>query len=253
MGLLLYLRMNNYIYNIEEKERSYTLGIIDIPFKSYFLGWMYSDGGVYHNKTAYSYSTKLNINDKEILELFQPIFENKPIKTEKNSKSYYLVSYSRSLFFDLIKNGCLEDKSYSNENIINLPNLDINLMKYFIRGFFDGDGWYYINPKKPNLIECCIANRNENLLNQLSIWLKNTLNIDCELKFRKNSHRGLFWLRIRKKENAKKFCEYIGKDHLELSLKRKMDKIHQFLNNYKSNTEVRRYACNVRWKKEKNK
>lgn len=193
---------------------------INNKLKAYFLGWMYSDGCVFYNKTAQSYSTKLKIKeeDKDILILFKNL-TNFSIKNEiKDGKKYpYIISYNRQFCQNLIKAGVLPDKSFSNKDYLFFPNIKKEFYQYFIRGLFDGDGSYgiYNGHFNISLFMC-----NTEFLKQLKNILIG-LNINSIITFRPD--RDQYSLRIRNVNDCKKFTEYVFKDNLNLSLKRKLD------------------------------
>ena len=61
--------------------------------------------------------------------------------TEKKTKSYRYAFKSIPCKEHLIKQGCVPKKSL----ILNFPNekqVPKSLIKHFIRGYFDGDGWF---------------------------------------------------------------------------------------------------------------
>ena len=113
------------------------------PQMAYLLGWWFSDGSV--SKNLKQISIHINNKDKEILNLIsQTLNNNRPIKEYNNSS--YLVIQSKVLANDLIKLGCIPNKSLK----IEFPNIPESLVSHFLRGFFDGDGSIYFN--KPNTI-----------------------------------------------------------------------------------------------------
>ena len=52
---------------------------IENPIDAYFLGWLYSDGGIHYSESAYSYCTKIKL--KSLKEEQQLEFD---IKEENN-------------------------------------------------------------------------------------------------------------------------------------------------------------------------
>lgn len=79
--------------------------------------------------------------DKNWIELFKhSIKSDRPIHREyhkKYQKEIWKISItSNQLYNSLIKHGCIDRKS----KIIRIPDIDKNLIRHFIRGYFDGDG-----------------------------------------------------------------------------------------------------------------
>lgn len=116
---------------------------IDTEDKAYFLGLMYADGSVSKN-TFY-----LKLKDEDVIQEFK-----KYLKAEAEIKiinnQYSLTICRQSMCIDLINQGCYINKTTS----IRFPSLNKNLIRHFIRGFYDGDGSLILN-----------ANRSHNCLN----------------------------------------------------------------------------------------
>ena len=128
---------------------------IDTEEKAYWLGFMYADGyvssaGVYNHGTV---GISLNLCDYEHLEKFKKSMSaTYPIKTYKSKNSYNssceycrLLIHNQKLYNDAIKQGIVEHKT----NILTQPKItNENLVKDFIRGYFDGDGCVSKNTKR---------------------------------------------------------------------------------------------------------
>ena len=126
--------------------------IINTEEKAYWLGFLYADGGVYTDGyKIHSITIKLSIKDKEHLIKFRnSLNSNHNIKeqtrlskfpngTEKILTSCILRITSIKMFNDLLKCGCIPNKSL----ILKFPSnkiLPCYLLNHFIRGYFDGDG-----------------------------------------------------------------------------------------------------------------
>lgn len=114
---------------------------IDTEEKAYWLGFLYADGCVHSN----SYEISVNITDKEHVKKFQKAIEatNHKItvtndKRWENAKTLYQFSIKdKQLHEDLIKWGCIPQKSLKIDKIPNIPR---DFVSHFIRGYFDGDG-----------------------------------------------------------------------------------------------------------------
>lgn len=128
---------------------------IDTPQKAYFLGLLYADGNIqYSPKKGNSYHLRLELQweDKYIIELLKqelksknPVLEykdnNKCINIAgkpylSNKHSAYFALGDNKICQDLIKHGCVNGK----DKRLKVPNLQSELLRYFILGFFDGDG-----------------------------------------------------------------------------------------------------------------
>lgn len=126
---------------------------IDTQEKAYFLGFLYADGYNYNAKSKIS--LKLQEQDKKILiQLNNLIQPTKPlyhiIRPEndgyKNGKNQYLLSMnSRHMSDRLSELGLTQAKTFT----LTFPEwLDKDLIRHFIRGYMDGDG--YVNKRRDN-------------------------------------------------------------------------------------------------------
>lgn len=114
---------------------------INTQEKAYWLGFLYADGCVHSANNEIS----INITDLEHVQKFQQAIgainhRITEIKDErfKNAKTLYQFSIKdKQLHKDLIKWGCIPQKSLLLEKIPNIPR---DYVSDFIRGYFDGDG-----------------------------------------------------------------------------------------------------------------
>lgn len=117
---------------------------IDTEKKAYWLGFIYAEGNLYKNTLA----IKLSSIDKERLVSFlQDIKSNHPIKSVKDKMAYVIKISSKSLRYQMNRLGIFPNKSSS----IKFPDIDDSLVKHFIRGFLDGDGWISCTIKRSML------------------------------------------------------------------------------------------------------
>lgn len=116
--------------------------IIDTQDKAYWLGYIYADGYITSNMKYFGIS--LSRKDEYILyNLNEDLSSTYKIK-RYDVKSGYKVGceYSRLLICNptlvngLCNNGVLPHKT----DILMPPNLNDDLIRHFIRGYFDGDG-----------------------------------------------------------------------------------------------------------------
>ena len=121
----------NVLYNFET---------IDNEEKAYWLGFLYADGSVGSNESK----IELGLAEKDLhqIEKFRDFIglSNK-ISYRANTKSYRFSFRCGNMKQDLINKGCVPNKSL----ILKFPTykqVPKNLMRHFIRGYFDGDGWF---------------------------------------------------------------------------------------------------------------
>ena len=124
--------------NVSDCHKKYTINEIyfekiDTEDKSYFLGFMFADG--YNDTDKSVASITLHPDDVEILNLFnKKLGSNKPLR---NDRGYVrLVMENKKISMDLAKLGCVKAKTH----ILKFPKLKKNMIRHFIRGYFDGDG-----------------------------------------------------------------------------------------------------------------
>ena len=113
---------------------------IDTEEKAYWLGFLYADGSVGSKEDK----VELGLAEKDYhhLEKFKNFIglPNK-ISYRESTKSYRYSFRSKSCKQDLISQGCIPKKSL----ILKFPTeeqVPRELIRHFIRGYFDGDGWF---------------------------------------------------------------------------------------------------------------
>ena len=114
--------------------------IIDTEEKAYWLGFLYADGSVGSKEDKIELG--LAAQDLTHIEKFRDFMEiNNKISYRGNSNSYRMSFRSTKCKEDLIDKGCVPKKSL----ILEFPNskqVPVDLLRHFIRGYFDGDGWF---------------------------------------------------------------------------------------------------------------
>lgn len=135
-------RRNNIHYDYFNK--------IDTEYKAYILGFIYADGSIVYTTDNRENSLVISIQkeDSYILEKLlkevnnNSLIDKKPQKDNwRNQKTARINSTEICRALENI--GCFRNKTSVG---MNFPNLPIELIPHFIRGFFDGDGC--INIKK---------------------------------------------------------------------------------------------------------
>lgn len=156
------LKKRGELKNKRDCQRKYTFNetffdVIDTEEKAYWLGFLYADGCVQHRNDSDTYTLDLALSshDKNHLEAFKKSLNStNPIKDylSGGNMSGYPVSkisiVSKELCLQLINKGCTERKS----NTLKFPDKSIftnnDLIRHFIRGYFDGDGSVFISNEK---------------------------------------------------------------------------------------------------------
>ena len=112
---------------------------IDTEEKAYYLGYLMADGNVSIYNGQYCLKLVCKIEDRELIDGFLHAIQsqNKVYIYTTNSKQYLRVSLSSvQAVKDLIALGVKPRKS----GFECIPNIHPDLIRHFIRGFFDGDG-----------------------------------------------------------------------------------------------------------------
>lgn len=111
---------------------------INTEDKAYWLGFIYADGCV--TKNHRSLIINLSPTDIEHLNLFNQCIESTyPIKYKDNGRYVSLIISNKHFVEHLIDKGCVPHKSL----VLQFPTenqVPSNLIRHFIRGYFDGDG-----------------------------------------------------------------------------------------------------------------
>ena len=112
---------------------------IDTEEKAYHLGYLMADGNVSIYNGQYCLKLVCKIEDREIIDKFLHAIQsqNKVYIYTADNKEYLRVSLSSvQAVKDLIKLGVIPRKS----GFECIPNIHPDLIRHFVRGFFDGDG-----------------------------------------------------------------------------------------------------------------
>lgn len=128
---------------------------IDSEAKAYILGFIYSDGCIYVHPTAFCLTITQLEQDEDILlkikkelESDYPLLEKIQKSNDKKTITFY--AYNKKIFDDLIKLGVTPKKSLT----LKFPTfLNENLMKHFIRGYFDGDGCIWNGKRQKKIVK----------------------------------------------------------------------------------------------------
>ncbi|UOE58139.1 LAGLIDADG family homing endonuclease [Cytobacillus oceanisediminis] len=124
--------------------------VIDTEEKAYWLGFLAADGYVRGGNRC-EVGMSLEIKDIGHVDKFkQAINATYPVKTYEGTTSYNNVAYARLLVASesmkeaLEKHGIVEHKTL----VLEFPELPEELVRHFIRGYFDGDGSFSYYAKK---------------------------------------------------------------------------------------------------------
>lgn len=137
--------------NKKHKCNSYFFSEIDCEEKAYWLGVLYADGNV----SSSTPEIKFTSTDKEWVEMFLNSIGSTDVPHREFHKKFQKEIWKaritdKKLHNDLISVGCVPAKSL----IIEFPELNKDLIRHFIRGYFDGDGFVTISNNSTKKENC---------------------------------------------------------------------------------------------------
>ena len=204
---------------------------IDTQDKAYILGLLYADGCNYRSKTEtkvilelIDYDIIKKIND--IIQPFKPILIKKDrILTQNdkkvNAKGTFRIAFqSIKMSNDLFEKGVIPNKSLN----ISFPIMHKNLIRHFVRGYFDGDGCAYFQGCRKIQIN---FTSNLSFLEELQVILIKNLGISKN-KILKNIKSDAYNLHFSSLKDVKSFYKWIYMDS-NLYIERKKEKIQSSL------------------------
>ena len=208
--------------------------VIDTEEKAYWLGFIFADGYISFSEenmkkgqlaSSYCVGIKLKISDKEHLKKFNKsingnykVFEETAYPDgfrNKITKSAKILVYSKQMYDDLNKYFD-RDKTYTAE----FPNISEDLMRHFIRGYFDGDGCFTLTEKT---FDIEFLGASQDFHNGLrSVLSKHGFKFTYETK--PNQHgTDMYYIHINRNQDRCKFLDWIY-DNCNIYLDRKYEK-----------------------------
>lgn len=197
---------------------------IETELQAYLLGFHAADGSI--NLERYTLRVKVTKTDSEIIDLFKDSISPEAYTRDVNgfntiirekevtTKTAHEVGIaSKILINDIIKYGYGPNKTYCE---LSLPNINDELIRHFIRGYFDGDGSIIGGVRKPNP-----KNR------EVNYRVNRTFNIDSKKQNILIEIQSFF-----SKHNIKTNIQYITRDdmyRLCTSSKEEVEKIFHLL------------------------
>lgn len=204
--------------------------VIDNEAKAYTLGFIASDGCVYETKDKGKQNiVRISIHqcDEEILtDIKEKVFKTeKPIIYHKNTAT--LEISSNRIYESLIALDIKPRKTYGNSFV----RLSDDLMRHFIRGYFDGDGSIsnkLINKSLTSDINISISGYKKNMSKIVDYLAENNIIATFNEDRRRYNGDDVFGaLTLPNKISKYAFLKYIYSDSF-IGLKRKKDLAHAF-------------------------
>ena len=123
--------------------------VVDTANKSYFLGLIAADGSIFKtSKGKMVFSLQLQEKDKDILDSLSIELSGSvsmvrnDSRTDPAKQKMFTIRFSDEIFIENLMDLGILPRKTENLDWINLPE---NLIRDFIRGYFDGDGSVYIS------------------------------------------------------------------------------------------------------------
>jgi hypothetical protein len=222
-------------YNIDEN----FFEKIDSEEKAYVLGYLYADGNIHKSKT----NVQLELSEKDIYILLtiknilksnHKLFKHNIKINNKEYINYRLTITNYKILKDLLNIGLEPAKSLK----IKFPKIEKQLLRHFVRGYFDGDGCIYhkerngIRVYNPYAFLEISMLGSESFCKSLKTILKKEINVDMRLD-KSGKNKRISRLRTSKQESIIKIYKWFYSD-ATIYLKRKYDsfkEINDFLLN----------------------
>lgn len=215
------------IYSRKSHVNDHIFDTIDTEEKAYWLGFMYADGNIYKYNQSWSIELTLQEQDVEHLKKYARFigYSGEP-KYRESTKAYRVSTGSRRMAEQLAQKGCVPRKSL----ILTFPTYDIvpsELMRHFIRGYFDGDGCISLKQNAHSVTQVVsMLGTKEFLEGMLKEYNGASIQmIKKELRTTSNTYEIKF-----RKEEGKRFLDYMY-DGSSIYLQRKFDKYNINTNN----------------------
>ena len=216
---------------------------IKTELQAYLLGFYAADGNI--NEKRKTFRIHLQKQDAELVYLYKDIISpdarvftvQEHQTTGRNGmlitahESFGVDITSSELCNSLVDLGIGYCKSYSD---LHIPNIPHDLIRHFIRGYFDGDGSFVASVKKPNnrpnlTLRMCfsIIAKKATLLNEFIKFFSENYNININLNYLKRDDA------YRLTSSSKKTCRQIYHvlyDNANFYLSRKYNKFSYYAN-----------------------
>lgn len=213
------LKRHNTYSNGSEKKNILDFSIIDSEEKAYVLGFLGADGNIHHPKNGNrSWVTSIHLAKKDtdhLSKLVKIISPESFVRPKKDGMVQFSIA-DNQLATQLISHNLIPNKT---GRLLPPESLPKGLVKHYIRGYMDGDGYVGISC---NLIHCIIAG-NPEILEFIRQEFKKIYNNGCHVTKQKTVHV-LHYTGT----TALNFCQYIYKG-ASIYMERKYQRVKEFL------------------------
>ena len=204
---------------------------IDTEEKAYWLGFIYADGTISSDplkkgkKKSYTFELSLKESDSNHLEKLKELLGT-PRPILKSENRCRLLVNSKHFWETLNNYGCTPRKSLTLE----FPNIEIfkspDLIRHFIRGYFDGDGCISYNNKSHTVMALSVLGT-ENFLT----GIKNNLPVKFDYQLGHNNKSDITRILAINGKNGLEILFYLY-ENSTIYLHRKFEKYQEFCRLY---------------------
>lgn len=210
---------------------------------AYFLGFIASDGCLYHKNSGKDIlRICIQQQDEYILQKFAKFLETTiPLHYTSRMNNYKMCNYvsieiaSDKIVSDIMNLGIGFRKTYGNC----IPDIPLKFMPHFIRGYFDGDGSVY-GKDSLNSFQISIAGFSKNMLKLIDILgnfnILTTFTIDKRKGYNDDDFGHLV---STNKLQIYSFLKFIYNDCGELYLQRKFDIANKYIQDIENSDDIR--------------
>lgn len=176
------IETNHPLHNVDSINHDYfsNENIKLYPERFVIIGFIAADGCLYQVKNSKSLIFNLSKKDKVCLDIINLELSKgtRKLRNQEKTNSFYLDFPSCQIFDDLYKYNITPRKT----SIIDLPKLEIEQMRYYLRGLFYGDGNIYLNKNSKRYSIIC----NNTFGNSLKSYSDIHISYCCMSKLKNN-------------------------------------------------------------------
>lgn len=204
---------------------------IKTEWQAYYIGLMMSDGYIIPANGMSSIKLVNKDGEFELLNYLQKCLIKHPKELMKEKNNYFFRIYSLKFMENIQKLGVLHNKTYCD---LHIPNMPKELIRHFIRGYFDGDGTVFFDRKYLKSNICSIST---SILEEIQkVLLENKIESAINIEIREgktykvpqgesSNCKNMYRLFVRKQASLEKFKHFLY-DNATVCLIRKYKKFY---------------------------
>lgn len=216
---------NHGLARIEKRLKSMNLDLSFSPTNMYFWGFLWADGHIKNDSVRMSL---LQPDMADITNIIPKYFNSYYVKNTsniRNNKPQTTIILNNRNYFDFLISHGYDNKITPSQEI-----LEHEYFYLWLRGFIDGDGYWYFN-KKNHCRQFGISGKKDydwefinNCFKKIGITPKITLS-----RYHRLSNSNSSLVRVTSIDDIKKLYYFLYKDHKEIGLRRKHEKVKDLL------------------------